>query len=178
MAFGVSAWFDANSERHVREIWRCLHEKGIDSTLHAGPYRPHITFGIFDSLDVSRFVTAMQKELHEFGPLPFILPSVGIFNEPLAGFFNVTVTEQLLRIHKLIHQTMSTHGSDPVLYYLPNRWNPHCTLAPMLTPETLPEFVRHTTALSLPIAGIIDRVGIIDTPAEIELAEIPLADSD
>jgi hypothetical protein len=86
----------------------------------------------------------------------------------------VTVTEQLLKIHELVHNIMSLNGSDPVSYYLPNRWNPHCTLAPKLTPETLPEFVRHTASLSLPIAGTINRVGIIDTPAEIELAEIHL----
>jgi len=173
MAFGVSAWFDSTSENHVREIWRCLHEKEIDSTLHVGPYRPHITFGIYDSLDVDQFVSSMRKGLHGFNPLPFILPSVGIFNEPLAGFFNVTVTQQLLKIHELVHNIMSSHGADPVSYYLPKRWNPHCTLATKLTPETLLEFARYTTTLSLPITGTINRVGIIDTPAEIELAEIP-----
>jgi len=174
MAFGVSAWFDATSEHRVREIWQCLHEQGINSTLHLDHYRPHLTFGIYDSLDVNGFVPALRAELQGFDPLPFILPSIGIFNEPLAGFLNVTVTEQLLKIHNLIHQLMAEHGTDPVEYYLPGRWNPHCTLAPDLIKATLPDFTRFSTGLQLPIEGMIDRIGVIDTPAEIELSEIKL----
>jgi len=174
MAFGVSAWFDAISEQRVREIWQGLHERDVNSTLHLGPYRPHITFGIYGSLDLDGFIPAIQTELQGFDSLPFILPSIGIFNEPLAGFFNLTVTDELLKIHGAIHKLMEEYGSDPVRYYLPGRWNPHCTLAPDLTKEKLSSFTNYTTDLQLPIEGIINRIGVIDTPAEIELREIQL----
>ena len=175
MAFGVSLWFDIESENRVRGIWRGLHEQGINSTLHAGPYRPHITLGIYGTLDVDAFVPALGDRLMGFGPLRFILPSAGLFNEPLAGFLNVTVTDQLLRIHYAAHQAMAEYGADPVPYYLPGRWNPHCTLAPDLVQEKLPDFSCYAATLQLPIEGTITRIGVIDTPAEIELAEIRLA---
>jgi hypothetical protein len=174
MAIGVSAWFDPESEQRIREIWRCLHEQGINSTLHLGPYRPHITFGINDYLDVNKFVPELSTELKNLDPLPFILPSIGIFNEPLAGFLNVTVTPQLLSIHSIIQRVMAAHGAGPVPYYLPGRWNPHCTLAPDLVKEKLPGLAEFAAGLLLPIEGVIDRVGVIDTPAEIELHEVKL----
>jgi len=174
MAIGVSAWFDPTSEKHVREIWKNLHGQGINSTLHTGPYRPHITFGIYNKLDVDGFMAAISKKSKELGPLPFMLPSIGIFSEPLAGFLNVTVTGQLLKVHSIIHKAMAAHGADPVPYYLPDRWNPHCTLAPDMSKEKLPDFARYAAGLQLPIEGMIDRIGVIDTPAEIELSEIKL----
>jgi len=174
MAIGVSAWFDPESEQRIRKIWRCLHEQGINSTLHLGPYRPHITFGIYDSLDVNKFVPDLSAELKNLGPLQFILPSIGIFSEPLSGFLNVTVFHQLLNIHGIIHRVMAAHGAGPVPYYLPGHWNPHCTLAPDLVKEKLSYFAEFTAGLLLPIEGVIDRVGVIDTPAEIELNEVKL----
>jgi hypothetical protein len=57
---------------------------------------------------------------------------------------------------------------------MPGRWNPHCTLAPDLTNAKLPDFAEFGATLKLPIEGTIDRIGIIDTPAEIELKEILL----
>ena len=174
MAIGVSAWFDEESELHIRAIWQCLHEQKINSTLHLGPYRPHITFGINDQLNVNEFVGTLSEELKGNGPFPFILPSIGIFSEPLAGFLNVTVTGQLLKVHSIIHKAMAAHGADPVPYYLPGRWNPHCTLAPDMSKEKLPDFARYAAGLQLPIKGMINRIGVIDTPAEIELSEIKL----
>lgn len=174
MAIGVSAWFDSASEQRIHEIWQDLHEQGINSTLHVGPYRPHITLGIYDKLDVDSFVMALDEELKNVAPLPFILPSVGIFPEPLAGFFNVTVTVQLLKIHSIVHQIMAARGTSPVPYYLPDRWNPHCTLAPDLAKDKISDFSIYAAGLQLPIEGMINRIGVIDTPAEIELSEIKL----
>jgi len=175
MAIGVSAWFDEKSEHQIRMTWKGLHERSINSTLYTGPYRPHITFGINERLDVDKFVESLRTELKGTGASPFILPSIGIFTEPLAGFFNVTVTVELLKIHGTVQKLMVKYGSDPVRYYLPGRWNPHCTLAPDLTKDKLSDFAKHTAGLQLPIEGIINRIGVIDTPAEIELHEIKLA---
>jgi len=175
MAIGVSAWFDEKSEYTIRMVWKSLNERSINSTLHTGPYRPHITFGINDRLDVDKFVESLRTELNGTGAFPFILPSIGIFTEPLAGIFNVTVTDELLKIHRIVRKLMAAHGSDPVRYYLPGRWNPHCTLAPDLAKDKISDFSIYAAGLQLPIEGMITRIGVIDTPAEIELHEVKLA---
>jgi hypothetical protein len=175
MAIGVSAWFDEKSEHQIRMIWKDLHERSINSTLHTGPYRPHITFGINEKLNVDKFAESIQNKLGGNGPIPFILPSIGIFTEPLAGIFNVTVTDELLKFHDTVQKLMAKYGSDQVPYYLPGRWNPHCTLAPDLTKDKLSDFAKYAAGLQLPIEGMINRIGVIDTPAEIELYEIMLA---
>jgi 2'-5' RNA ligase len=175
MAYGVSAWFDESCERRVRGIWKDLHENGINSTLHIGPYRPHITLGIYETLDINSFTSSLVERIGSLNALPFILPSIGLFpDNPPAVFLNVTVTERLLSLHSLIHKLMAEFGSGPVHYYMPGYWNPHCTLAPDLAKSNLSDFIMLGSTLELPIEGTIDRIGVIDTPAEIELKEVPL----
>lgn len=175
MAFAVSAWFDAALEGRVRSIWRLLSERHLSSSLHEGPYRPHITLGVCEELDRSAFSSALRRAIPSSRRLPAVLPSLGVFNnDPPAIFLGVTVSPDLLDLHALVHRLFPAHGQGPSAFYLPSRWNPHCTLAPAVGPTELARAMILLTEMKLPLMGSIERVGIIDTPAEIELEEITL----
>jgi 2'-5' RNA ligase len=175
MAFAVSAWFDAALEGRVREIWKLLSETGISSTLHEGPYRPHITLGLYEELDRSAFAHALRASMRNRAGLPVVLPSIGVFhNDPPTLFLGVTVSPALLDLHDRVHRLSTAHGAGPRDYFLPGRWNPHCTLAPAVEPTTLAKAIVLLSDLELPLTGSIERLGIIDTPAEVELEAIAL----
>jgi 2'-5' RNA ligase len=173
MAFAVSAWFDAALEARVRAIWKLLSEASLSSDLHKGPYRPHITLSIYDELDRSAFSGALRGAVQAHAGLPVALPSVGVFNnDPPAIFLGVTVSQALLNLHALVGRLLVAYGKGPHGYFLPDRWNPHCTLAPAIEPTKLAHAMILLSELKLPLVGSIERLGIIETPAEVELEAI------
>jgi 2'-5' RNA ligase len=174
MAFAVSAWFDAVLEGRVRAIWRLLSETTLSSTLHEGPYRPHITLGIYEDLDRSAFSSALRRAIQGHASLPVFLPSLGVFNnDPPAIFLGVTVSQALLDLHALVCRHLNAHGQGPRDYFSTDRWNPHCTLAPAIEPTKLARAMTLLNEIELPLVGSIERLGIIETPAEVELETIP-----
>jgi hypothetical protein len=63
-------------------------------------------------------------------------------------------------------------AQSPVLHYVRNSWNPHATLALELPGSALPQAMDVLRTTALPFEGIVDRVGVIDTSAEIELETV------
>lgn len=176
MAYAVSAWFDPTLEDQVRAIWRILSEAALSSTLHTGPYRPHVTLGICEELDRGSFSSDLHRALQTSrAGIPVALPSLGVFhNDPPVLFLGVTVSRALLELHALVHRLLARHGRRPHDYFLPDRWNPHCTLAPSIETTKLMQAVALSSELKLPLVGAIRHLGIIDTPAEVELEAIKL----
>lgn len=176
MAIGVSAWFDTRTEVHIRGIWKSLADSNLSRTLHEGPYRPHITLGVYETLDRPSFTTALREAVLCTPSFHVVFAGLGVFlNNPPAAFLTVTVSEHLRQLHCLVHELLSRTGRDPIPFYLADRWNPHCTLAPELLEQSFPKAMQLLSKLSLPFIGVVDRVSIIDTPAEVELDVVHLA---
>jgi hypothetical protein len=175
MAYAVSGWFDEATAAQVHEIWNNLHESGICSVMHEGPYRPHVTFGIYEGLDVEALRVALGNYTEGLAPLPCKLAYVGIFNNDLPTLFlAMTLSPALLNVHAEVHRYMSIHGTSPQAYYLYGHWHPHCTVSPGLPTEKLQKAWGLLQKVEVPIVGEINRLGIIETPAEVELATLPL----
>lgn len=176
MVIGVSAWFDVRTESAVRDIWRMLADAGISRTLHHGPYRPHVTLAVYETIDRPTFTAALRRHLASVRSFPVVFSGLGVFlNNPPTAFLSVTLSERLRQLHCDAHELLEHTGRGAVAYHLRDRWNPHCSLALELPGPTLPKAVEFLRTLSLPFEGLVDRVGIIDTPAEIELDVVPLA---
>lgn len=71
----VSAWFDERAEGVVHGVWRQLAEAGVDDSLHAGPYRPHLTLGVWDDVPLE----AVAPLVAAVPAFPVTFRAVGIF---------------------------------------------------------------------------------------------------
>ena len=176
MAIAISAWFDPLTEARVRDIWQALHERNLCSTLHVGPYRPHMTLGVYQQLDSLPALTLALRQLTEqTAGFDCRFSSLGLFvNERPVVFLAATASEALSSLHVQVHQVLARYGRNPVAHGLPNYWTPHCTLALSLERAKLTPVLDYLLALDLPIVGQINRLGIIETPTEVELDEFPL----
>jgi 2'-5' RNA ligase len=176
MAYAVSVFFDEQTDRAVRTIWRQIEAAGISSFLSQGPFHPHLTLAIFERLDVDGARVVLASLAAGQPPLPVALPSVGAFpgGEGVV-FLSATITGALLGLHRQVHTLLTDHAGAPVPYYLPERWNPHCSLARALTPEQVAPAVAHSLGLiSGTIFGTLTQIGVIETPAEVELCRFDL----
>jgi 2'-5' RNA ligase len=135
MAYAVSLFFDDAINQRVRVLWHRIEEAGLSSFLARGPFHPHLTLAIYQRLDPERFRDALATLAARQPPLLVALPSVGTFpGSEGAVFLAATMTAALLKLHRQIHTLLGECGATPLPYYLPDRWNPHCTVARFLTP--------------------------------------------
>ena len=175
MAKAVSLWFDDALEARIRSMWAELAQHRISSALHDGPYRPHVTLGVWEQLDLEVFVPAASRLARDLEPFPITFDSVGTFpGTPAVVFLRPGSSGALRSVHERIHARVGESGTGPSPLYAPGRWQPHCTLAWQLDREGLRRACDLLRGSPLPGAGTVAAIGVIDTPAEIERHRLPL----
>lgn len=170
MAYAVSVFFDKQTETIIRQIWARMAEAGVSSFLSDGPYRPHLTCAICAELDIAQFAPALASLALFQKHFPVTLSYPGVFaGEETAVFLAATVSQTLLTFHQQVGRLIHLHGRGPNPFYLPDCWNPHCSVARHIEAGAVLQAVTACLDSALPIHGFVESVGIIDTPAEIQL---------
>lgn len=175
MAIAVCAWFDLECENNIRSIWKSLDSEGINSTLNQGNCRPHLTLSVTENLQIDSFAEALSNKLTLTAPLSFSFSNCGIFqNTPPVAFLEVKPNAELKSLQALVHSLILKFGKPPNSYHLPEEWRPHCTIALSVFHSKFPLLYDFMRKIPLPIKGMIERIGIIETPIEKELKKICL----
>lgn len=176
MAYAVSVFFDEETDAAVRVLWRSIEAAGLSSFLAQGPFHPHLTLSVVPALDLRSFRESLTKIAAEQTSFPVALASIGIFpgNEGVV-FLAATMTTALLHLHQQVNDLLKQHELYPAIYYLPDHWNPHCSVARTLSIEQVPATVA-LCQKNIPdtLKGHITHIGIVETPSEVELCRIPL----
>ena len=173
MAYSVSLWLDESAERQVRNIWQRLADAGIDETFANGPIRPHVTLAHGLELELEPFTAVLRERLETQSTFDLTFTSLGLFDSGIL-YLAVRMTRTLWTLHREVAELAEELGGGSSLYYCPDFWTPHCTLAVNLTPEATLESVRVCHKVT-PISASVTRVGIVENPSERELLTLPLA---
>ena len=175
MSTGASLWFNEPLESEIRNLWSDLAAAGISDGLHAGPYRPHLTLGVWDSLDPGPLAGVLREALKtEIGP-EVRFEAIGVFpGKHGVVYLTPGVTDALSLIRNRVKAAALELGGRPATWLPSGPWFPHCTLAWELTAAQLLDAVRRLLPVELPLTGRAVALGIVDTPAEVELERIPL----
>ena len=143
MGYAIELNLDPDSARKVMGLWEALARAGIDSTmLDVGAY-PHISLAVFDELDPDILADELSTFARGEQPLAVRFSSVGTFpTQEGVVFLAPVVTAELLGLHSRFHQLLSSAGLEPLAYYRPGSWVPHCTAAIDLSPDKVPAAVE------------------------------------
>jgi 2'-5' RNA ligase len=170
MPFAVSVWFDETTDREIRALWRVMADEGVSRFLHDGPFRPHLTLALYEELEVSAVVAALRPLAEQQEGFSIPLASIGVFpGAEGVVFLAATRTPLLDALHRRVHERLADFATGPHAYYLPERWNPHCTIALGITASDVVRAVdilwRRFTEREAPVR----RLALIETPAEREI---------
>src|SRR5437773_538706 len=127
MPYALELGLDDHAAAVVRRLWHDLEDEGIVHMARSGA-RPHVSVGIWDSLDRDAAEAELTRFAGEAAPVPITLASVGFFPQ-VAVFLAPTVTSELLALQAGLHARFSRVGAAPWEHYRPGGWVPHCTLA-------------------------------------------------
>lgn len=134
----VEFLFDKKSEDTVNCIWKDLIELNINNEIEKMEgLRPHITIGVYDEINESDFIKIFKEYKKSFKPIKLNFDTIGVFPATKTCFIKPTVTVELLNEHKRFHDFLSNYNFNCSEYYIPNKWNPHCTLGLKLEKENI-----------------------------------------
>lgn len=162
MAFAVELYFDAITDENVRRAWRAIIDAGISSSMLDGGYRPHVSLGVSNQLNVNEACKALASFAVGVSPFTLTLSSIGVFPAEGVVFLGVTVTEKLLDLHARFHHIFQECAKDQWDYYHVGRWVPHCTLAFGLSTSRVAEAVSASQQITLPIHAQVKEIGVVE----------------
>jgi 2'-5' RNA ligase len=160
MPYALELGLDDHAAAVVRRLWHDLEDEGIVHMARSGA-RPHVSVGIWDSLDRDAAETELTRFAAEAAPLPITLASVGFFPQ-VAIFLAPTVTSALLELQAGLHARFSRVGAAQWEHYRPGVWVPHCTLATDFMAEQFTRALEVARRVALPLACRLVEIGIVE----------------
>ena len=163
MPFVVELYFDSSTEEDIHKAWKVIDEAGINSAMLKGGYRPHVSLGVCDQLEVNSLAQELSIFAASVAPLRLSFPNIGIFSTSEGVvFLGVTVTEQLLDLHARFHKIFKKHAQEQRDYYAIGKWTPHCTLAFGLSEHEIAETVKICRRIDLPTSTEVKEIGVVE----------------
>ncbi len=105
MPFAVEMYMDAESEAGIRRAWDALAEAGVKSAMLDAGYRPHVSLGVCEELNVDGLARELSSFAEKVSPFALTLSSVGLFpSSEGVIFLGVTPTQRLLDVNRGFHQ--------------------------------------------------------------------------
>jgi hypothetical protein len=150
-------FFDGDADAAVRGLWRRLDTAGVP--VAHGRQRPHVTFAAAGAIPAATRA-ALRDDLRLLS-IPALWLSTLAATDGVLMLAAVVDTE-LLAVHSAVHDVLAKRVKQPVAYYLPGSWLPHCELARDLEPA---DVISGFTAL-YPVGSLkasITEIAVVDT---------------
>ena len=161
MPFAVEMYFDAESEAKIRRIWKSLAESDIKSAMLEAGYRPHVSLGVCEEMDVDGLAKELSSFAKSVSAFKMTLSSIGLFHSSQnVIFLGVTPTQQLLDINNAFHRFFEKYASGQRSHYHVGSWVPLCTLAFDLSNDSVWQAIEICTREPLPIISRVKEIGI------------------
>ena len=163
MPFVVELYFDPPTEERIRDAWKAIDEAGISDSMPKGGYRPHISLGVCNRLELNTFTQELSTFAASVAPFQLSFPNIGIFSTSEGVvYLGATVTEQLLNVHTAFHKIFKKYAKEQREYYRVGQWVPHCTLAFGLSEDEITEAVTVCQQISLPVSTEVKEIGLVE----------------
>jgi 2'-5' RNA ligase len=160
MPYAVELALDPSSAAVIRRVWQELDGAGITWMARSGA-RPHVTVGIWETLDVDETARELTRFADETAPVQLTLASVALFPS-VAVFLAPVVTAELIDLHGCLHRRLARMGGGAWDHYRPGAWVPHCTIASDLEPDQFGSAVAIAARAPLPLECLLIDVGIVE----------------
>jgi hypothetical protein len=161
MAHALECYFDDDADTAVRTLWQRLDAAGVPSPAGRGQ-RPHLSFAVAGAIPPATR-RSLAADLALLAMPRLWLYTLGTFPTSQNALLLGAVTDaELLAVHVAVHDALAGRVRDPLAYYLPGAWVPHCLLAEDVTPTQLVTGFATLHPIE-PIRVRITEVGVRDT---------------
>ena len=163
--------FDAQTEAHVRDIWRELEVAGFTANLPGGT--PHVSLAIGGTIDANAIAPTLQKFAAKYPPIPVALSAINQFPGSVV-YLAPELSSELAKMHRAFHISFVLPMDELSRHYLPAAWRPHCTLAQGVAESDLPRVMEICSRTKLPIMGQFESISLVRWRPAVELTRFTL----
>jgi hypothetical protein len=175
MPYSIEMHFDADSEAKIRSIWDKMLHSGLPSSLIQDICKPHLSLVVYDRLDpasAGRLMSDISSCIKRF-PLKFGF--IGAFTSPEnVIFLGPVLDDPLFSVHKCVNGKFSEYESQAWPCYLPNAWQPHCTVAMKIPDDKFIECYALIHESFQPFEAMVVSIALAEFPPLKFLREIAL----
>lgn len=133
--------------------------------LYGGDVVPHITFAMYETVDLDLAATVIDEFAERFPPIPITFASLGLFVfETDVVFGTPIVTKDLLERHAWLYERLSPATDGPFPPLLPGSWVPHATLASDAPLDKLQAIITVARTFPFPMEATLDRLLVARFP--------------
>jgi len=156
-------YMDADSEAEIRRTWEALTGAGIKSSMLEAGYRPHVSLGVCEELDINGLAKELSSFAESISPFELNLSNIGLFpSSEGVIFLGVTPTRRLLDVNYDFHQFFGKYAKSERQHYHVGKWVPHCTLAFGLPDGIVSEAIEVCRRMPLPIHSRLEEIGVAE----------------
>ena len=167
--YAVELFFDKNIERYVKGIWEGLKINGISSYMaDIEEIRPHITVSIYNSeLPVDKFIDAFNKIAKSISKINVRFDVIATsppnpdFPKNSLVYAPPIINSQLFETHRNLYNELLEYNTFANKHYLPEQWNPHCTISILQDKESLMKTLDYCINHFQRLDGKINEIGIV-----------------
>ena len=162
MALAVCLLFDARTDEAIRSLWRRLEDLGLPTLLsHThGRHVPHLSYAVLRTFDVDAVSGALDL-LPDEGPMSLHFDALGMFRRSRCWLVPAVTSDIAARQDRVVEAVEST-GAELHRHYLPGVWVPHCTLAPRVRLEELPQLAASVYDV-LPLVSTVESAALVNS---------------
>ena len=133
--------------------------------LYGADVVPHITFGMFETVDIGLAADIIDEFAARYPPIPITFASLGLFVFETDVVFGVPiVTRDLLERHAWLHERLASATDGPFEPLRPGSWVPHATLASDAPHDKSAAIIATARTFPFPMDGTLDSILIARFP--------------
>jgi hypothetical protein len=160
--YAIELYLEDKYASMIKSLWQRLADEGITTTMLDNGCEPHITLGVFEDLDVDASIILLDPFFDTVQVPRLDFAVLGCFPATKVLHCPPTVTYSLLALHSQFHEVISPVVSNPILYYQPGYWVPHCTIAIDVTVEMLARALDNVLEVWQPFQSRIQAVALVN----------------
>jgi len=175
MPYSIEMHFDAESEARIRSLWDRMIESGLPSSMVEEIRKPHLSLIVYERIDAAaagRLMSDISSCINRF-PLRFVF--IGAFKSPEnVIFLGPVIDDSLFSVHKCVNGKFSEYEAQAWPCYLPNAWQPHCTVAMKIPNDRFIECCALIHESFQPFEAMVESIALAEFPPLKFLREIAL----
>jgi len=128
MKYAIELYFDKETEEKILKLAKGIARAGISEKYLEWKTRPHITIAIFNDIDIEKCDKLLKEIAKDTKSFSALLSSIGVFNNTRTVYLAPVVCNELIDLHKNIHETFAFCDHSGWEYYTAGQWVPHCAV--------------------------------------------------
>lgn len=163
-SYAIEVLFNQEFDEYVRDLWRQCDINNVSSFMNqVKGTEPHIALAVYESIDLekvkTRFNEFINQDLFSF---ELVFDAVGIFQTSNVTFLQPNVKMEFTDLMMQVHEYFQDFKNQTNLYYSPERWFPHVTVAKNNTSDELKKTIEFIIERFNPQKAKVKRLVLVE----------------